>query len=187
MIWHSAELGELINELGTDEKLGLSSDEAQRRLAKYGKNQLNQKKKKSIFERFIDQFKDYMIIILLIAAAISLATTLLSHENNWIEPIIIVAIVVFNALLGVIQENKAENALEALKNMAALSAKVIRNGVQSVIRADEIGPGDIICLEAGDFIPADARLISSTMLRCEESALTGESIPVDKEIISEGT
>ena len=180
MIWHSAELGELINELGTDEKLGLSSDEAQRRLAKYGKNQLNQKKKKSILERFVDQFKDYMIIILLIAAAISLATTLLSHENNWIEPIIIVAIVVFNALLGVIQENKAENALEALKNMAAPSAKVIRNGVQSVIRADEIVPGDIICLEAGDFIPADARLISSTMLRCEESALTGESISSEK-------
>ena len=180
MIWHSAELNDLINELGTDEKLGLTSEDAQRRLEKYGKNQLNQKKKKTMAQRFFDQFKDYMIIILLIAAAISLLTTLLSHENNWIEPIIIVAIVVFNALLGVIQENKAENALEALKNMAAPSAKVIRNGVQSIIRADEIVPGDVICLEAGDFIPADARLISSTMLRCEESALTGESVSSEK-------
>ncbi len=180
MIWHSAELNELIDELHTDQKVGLTKEEAARRLEKYGKNQLTQKKKKSLFERFVDQFKDYMIIILLIAAAISLITTLLSHENNWLEPIIIVAIVVFNALLGVIQENKAESALEALKSMAAPSAKVIRDGVQSIVRADEIVPGDIITLEAGDYIPADARLIASSMLRCEESALTGESVSSEK-------
>ncbi len=180
MIWHSAELGQVLQELDTNEKSGLNSEEATRRLAKYGKNQLEQKKKKSIIQRFYEQFKDYMIIILLIAAAISLITTILSHENNWLEPIIIVAIVLLNALLGVIQESKAESALEALKSMAAPSAKVIRDGAQSIIRADEIVPGDIITLEAGDYIPADARLISSSMMRCEESALTGESVSSEK-------
>lgn len=180
MIWHSAELGQVLQELDTNEKSGLNSEEAARRLAKYGKNQLEQKKKKSIIQRFSEQFKDYMIIILLIAAAISLITTILSHENNWLEPIIIVAIVFLNALLGVIQESKAESALEALKSMAAPSAKVIRDGAQSIIRADDIVPGDIITLEAGDYIPADARLISSSMMRCEESALTGESVSSEK-------
>lgn len=181
MIWHSAELGQLLNELDTDEKSGLTAEEAARRLAKYGKNQLAQTKKKSIIQKFLDQFKDYMIIILLIAAAISLVTSILSNEGaDWLEPIIIVAIVVLNALLGVIQENKAESALEALKSMAAPSAKVIRNSALSVIRADEIVPGDIIVLEAGDYIPADARLISSSMMRCEESALTGESVSSEK-------
>ncbi len=180
MIWHSAELDSIIEDLGTDKAVGLTKEEAARRLAKYGKNQLNQKKKKSVVQRFIDQFKDYMIIILLIAAVISLLTTILEGENNWIEPIVIVAIVVLNALLGVIQESKAENALEALKSMAAPNATVIRDGVQSIIRADEVVPGDIITLEAGNYIPADARLISSNMLRCEESSLTGESVSSEK-------
>ena len=180
MIWHSAELDSLIKELDTDKNAGLSSDEAARRLAKYGKNQLNQKKKKTMVQKFLDQFKDYMIIILLIAAAMSLITTIVTKENNWLEPIIIVAIVVLNALLGVIQESKAENALEALKSMAAPNATVIRDGVQTMIRADEVVPGDIITLDAGNDIPADARLISSSMLRCEESSLTGESVSSEK-------
>lgn len=180
MIWHSAKLDSLIKELDTDKNAGLSSDEAARRLAKYGKNQLNQKKKKTMVQKFLDQFKDYMIIILLIAAAISLITTIVTKENNWLEPIIIVAIVVLNALLGVIQESKAENALEALKSMAAPNATVIRDGVQTIIRADEVVPGDIITLDAGNYIPADARLISSSMLRCEESSLTGESVSSEK-------
>ena len=185
MIWHSAQLSHVIAELKTDPNRGLSAGEAENRLKTYGPNRLREKKKKSFWKRFSEQLKDFMVIILIIAAAISLITTILNRGSDWIEPIIIVAIVVLNALLGVFQESKAEAALEALRNMAAPSAKVLRDGIVKVIGADELVPGDILLLEAGDYIPADARLIEAASLHCEESALTGESVPVEK-LLQEG-
>lgn len=122
-----------------------------------------------------------MVIVLIVAAVVSLITNIISGGADWLEPIVIVAIIIVNALLGVFQESKAESALEALKNMEAPTAKVLRNGKIESIRASELVPGDIILLEAGDYIPADARIIESASLRCEESALTGESVPVEKE------
>lgn len=180
MIWHSATLKDIEQELGTDPQEGLSEAESGKRLETYGPNRLTEKKPKGFISRFIDQLKDFMIVILIIAAAISLATTIWHGDNDWIEPIAIVIIIVANALLGVFQESKAESALAALKNMAAPSARVLRNGKSVLIKADELVPGDIIMLEAGDYIPADARLVESASLRCEESALTGESVPVEK-------
>ena len=185
MIWHSAPLAHVLEELKADPKRGLSAGEAESRLKTYGPNRLREKKKKSFWKRFTEQLKDFMVIILIIAAAISLITTILNHGTDWVEPIIIVAIVILNALLGVFQESKAEAALEALRNMAAPSAKVLRDGIVKVIGADELVPGDILMLEAGDYIPADARLLEAASLHCEESALTGESVPVEK-LLQEG-
>ena len=181
MIWHSAKLTDVVNELDTDLKTGLTEAEVKGRQAKYGLNQLTEKKKKSFAARFLDQLKDFMVIVLMIAAAVSLITNIFNGGEDWLEPIVIVAIVVVNALLGVLQESKAESALEALKNMEAPTAKVLRDGQIHSIKASELVPGDIIILEAGDYIPADARIIESASLRCEESALTGESVPVEKE------
>ena len=180
MIWHSEPLDEVISELDTNVQRGLTAGEVDIRISKFGPNQLSQTKGKTIFERFIEQLKDFMVLILMIAAAISLITTIISGENEWIEPIVIVAIVIINAALGVFQESKAEAALDALKNMAAPSAKVMRDSITKVIPASSLVPGDIIILESGDYIPADARLIEVASFRCEESALTGESVPVEK-------
>ena len=185
MIWHSAPLSNVIEELKTDPERGLPTGEAENRLREFGPNRLHEKKKKSFWKRFSEQLKDFMVIILIIAAAISLVTTILNRGEDWIEPIVIVAIVILNALLGVFQESKAEAALEALKNMAAPSAKVRRDGIVKVIPADQLVPGDLLLLEAGDYIPADARLIEAASLHCEESALTGESVPVEK-LLKEG-
>ena len=181
MIWHSAKLTDVVNELNTDLKTGLTEEEVRERQIKYGLNQLTEKKKKSFAARFLDQMKDFMVIVLIVAAIVSLITNIFSGGEDWLEPIVIVAIIIVNALLGVFQESKAESALEALKNMEAPTAKVLRNGKIESIRASELVPGDIILLEAGDYIPADARIIESASLRCEESALTGESVPVEKE------
>ncbi|MEG1886512.1 MAG: calcium-translocating P-type ATPase, PMCA-type [Oscillospiraceae bacterium] len=180
MIWHSAPLEEVIKELSVDTKTGLTAGEADIRLYNNGPNQLNRKKDKTLFQKFIEQFKDFMVIILIIAAAVSMLTTIISGENDWLEPIVIVLIVIVNAALGVFQENKAEAALEALKNMAAPSAKVIRDSTTKTIGASELVTGDVILLEAGDYIPADARIFECGALSCEESALTGESVPVQK-------
>lgn len=187
MIWHSSTVNDIVSELQTNLTDGLTAGEADLRLQKYGPNQLTEKKGKTLLGRFIDQLNDFMVIILIIAAGISLLTNILiaigvigGEKPDWIEPIVIVAIILINALLGVIQESKAEAALAALKNMAAPSAKVIRDGRQKLIKASELVPGDIIVLEAGDYIPADARLFEVASLRCEEAALTGESVPVEK-------
>ena len=182
MIWHSEKLENVISALQTNAERGISPGEAEQRREKYGANVLTSKKKKSFFARFADQLKDFMVIILAIAAVISFVTTIISGENDWIEPIVIIAIVLINAALGVYQETKAENALEALKNMAAPSAKVIRSGAVQIVPASELVPGDLIFLEAGDYIPADARLIETHALRCDESTLTGESVAVEKMI-----
>ena len=172
----------VIHQLQSDLTNGLTEAQAAQNLTRYGENKLREKKKKTTFQRFLDQFKDAMIIILMIAAAISLVMIVV--EKNWgelFEPGLILLIVVLNAVMGVYQEGKAEKALDALKNMSAPHARVIRDGVEKVIDAAALVPGDIIKLEAGDFVPADARLLKSASLKSEEAALTGESVPSEKD------
>lgn len=167
-------------ELGSDLSRGLDPQQAQERLAQYGENRLREAKKKHIVQRFLDQFKDVMILILIAAAAVSLGIAVV-EKTDFFEPVLILVIVILNAVMGVMQESKAEKALDALKNLSAPHARVIRGGMESVIDASQLVPGDLIHLEAGDFIPADARLIRSAGLKCEESALTGESVPSEKD------
>ena len=187
MQYHSKSTEELFNEFNVSEGSGLSSEQVAERQKRYGENRLREKKKKTGFIRFLDQFKDTMIIILLIAAVISAAVVgyeVFTGEGDpmeFFEPALILIIVVFNAIMGVMQESKAERALDALKNMSAPHARVIRDGEERIIEASELVPGDIIKLEAGDFVPADARLIHSVSLKSEESALTGESVPSEKD------
>ncbi|WP_426385911.1 cation-translocating P-type ATPase [Latilactobacillus curvatus] len=156
---------------------GLTQDQVAERLAKYGRNQLTETKRKSLFVRFLEQFKDFMIIVLLVAAMIA---GFLAHE--WPDAIIILAVVILNAVFGVFQEAKAEQAIDALKEMATPDAHVRRNGQIVKIKSEELVVGDIVLLEAGDIVPADLRLLESAALKIEESALTGESVPVDKTV-----
>ena len=186
MIAHSTSSEEVLKTLETDASLGLTDEKVLALREKHGLNKLEEKKKKTFLERFFNQFKDAMIIILLIAAAISLGVAIYDGVTHgfdpveMIEPFLILAIVLINAIMGVVQESKAEKALDALKNMSAPHARVIRNGVEKIIMSSELVPGDIIKLEAGDFVPADARLLKSVNLKSEESALTGESVPSEK-------
>ncbi len=161
---------------------GLSSAEANKRFEKYGPNKLKEGKKPTLLQRFLAQLKDPMLIILLIAAGVSALTGMLSGENEWAEVIIILIVVLLNAILGVIQESKAEAAIEALQTMTAATCKVIRDGKQIALHSDELVPGDIVVLEAGDAVPADGRIIENASLKIEEAALTGESVPVNKMI-----
>ena len=181
MIWHSSSATEIEKELHSDLDRGLEPEQVEANQKQYGKNQFTEKRKKTFIEKMFAQLKDAMVIILMIAAFISVVKTLLEQSNDWFEPIMIVAIVIFNAFLGAIQESKAENALEALKNLAAPTAKVIRGGQHLRVEATELTPGDVIELEAGDYIPADARLIETHSLRCDESMLTGESVASEKD------
>lgn len=182
MTYFDKSSAQTLEELKTHPQNGLSDAEVQQRLQQYGRNVLKEKKKKSTFARFIDQFKDVMIIILIIAAIISFVIACTGHDpTEFFEPALILLIVILNAIMGVVQENKAEKALDALKNMSAPHARVIRDGTEKIIAASDLVPGDIIKLEAGDFVPADARLISSSSLKSEESALTGESVPSEKD------
>ena len=178
--WHTAEINEITEKFGTNLETGLSSEQIEELTQRFGKNELTAKKKKTLFQRFLAQLQDFMVIILLIAALISLVLAFVGGEGDFVEPFIILGIVILNAVLGVIQESKAEQALDALQNMAAPHAKVLRNGSVDIIPSKDVVPGDIILVEAGDFIPADARLIEAASLKCEESALTGESLPVEK-------
>ncbi len=183
---YTENIEEVLSGLATDRESGLSSTEAVARKEKYGENRLREKKKKSTLSRFLDQFKDVMILILIAAAIISFVVVCV--EKNWgelFEPALIVLIVILNAVMGVYQEGKAEKALDALKNMSAPHARVVRDGKEAVIDACDLVIGDIIHLEAGDFIPADARLIQSAGLKSEESALTGESVPSEKDYLAE--
>ena len=176
----------LLNELKTDSAKGLTAEEVERRFSEFGPNELKEKKKKSTMRRFFEQFKDVMIIILLIAAVISFVIACIEKEpKEFFEPALIVLIVVLNATMGVVQESKAEKALDALKNMSAPHARVLRDGAERIIDASALVPGDIILLEAGDFVPADARLLKSVSLKSEESALTGESVPSEKDADAE--
>ena len=165
--------------LEIDSKNGLSNDEVRKRREKYGFNELEAKKPKSLFQKFLDQFKDFMIIILIIAAIIS-AIVGISEGEGITDTIIIMVVIIVNAIIGVVQENKAEKSLEALKKMSTHYAKTIRNGSLVVVPSKELVPGDIVVLEAGDYVPADLRLIESASLKIQESALTGESVPVEK-------
>ena len=159
---------------------GLSTQQAQERLAKYGPNKLKEAEKPTLLQRFLTQLKDPMLIILLVAAAVSAVTGMLANENEWAEVIIILAVVLLNAILGVIQESKAEAAIEALQTMTAATCKVLRDGKMVVLPSTELVPGDVVLLEAGDAVPADGRIIENASLKMEEAALTGESVPVNK-------
>ncbi|MBR2950532.1 MAG: cation-translocating P-type ATPase [Lachnospiraceae bacterium] len=162
-------------ELAVDLSVGLSKEEAVKRAEKYGSNRLEGGKEKSVFQMAFDQLKDFMVIILMIAAVISIAL------GEALEGVIILAIVVLNTILGVYQENKASNALKALKEMASPHAKVLRDGQIVEVASSDVVPGDIAILEAGDYIPADMRLIETVNLKVDEAALTGESVPVEKD------
>ena len=180
-MWQSFNINEVARRLKTNIGQGLSKEEAEERHNKHGPNKLDEQKKESILVRFIKQFQDFMIIILLIAAIISAGISFVQGENDYIDSIIIVAIVVLNAIMGLVQEAKAEKSLEALKDMSAPVAKVRRDGRIFTVKGTEVVPGDIVLLEAGNFVPADCRLINSYNLKIEESSLTGETVPVTKD------
>ena len=177
--WYNMSVEDAEKKLETDSKNGLSEDEVVKRREKYGFNELKEKKPKTLLQKFIDQFKDFMIIILIIAAIIS-AIVGVSEGEGITDTIIIMVVIVVNAIIGVVQENKAEKSLEALKKMSTHFAKTIRNGSLVVIPSKELVPGDVVVLEAGDYVPADLRIIESASLKIQESALTGESVPVEK-------
>jgi len=177
---HATEISKVLEQLGVDAQRGLARGEADRRRERFGENALRGKPPKTFWMRFFSQFQDVMILILIAAAAVSLAVAIF-EGHGFVEPLLILGIVVLNAALGALQEGRAEKALEALKSISAPSARVLRDGEVAVMKAKELVPGDIVLLEAGDFVPADARLIDSFSLRAEESALTGESVPVEKD------
>ncbi|MDF0480624.1 cation-translocating P-type ATPase [Vagococcus sp. PNs007] len=172
---------EVLEKMETTEK-GLSGKDAEERLASYGRNELDEGSKKSLFSKFIDQFKDFMIMVLLAAALVSFFT------GDKVEAIMIIVVVVIMAIFGVVQEAKAEQAIDALKSMSTPNANAIRDGHVQTVKSTELVPGDVVTLEAGDVIPADIRLIEANSLKIEEAALTGESVPVEKEVVVlEGT
>ncbi len=180
MQWHSLSIEETLNKLGVSLDQGLSTKESKERQQTYGKNILTTKKGKNLVVKFFEQFADFMIIILILAAVISFAVSYFEGKPDFVDPIIILVIIVVNATLGVLQEARAEKALEALKKMSAPSAHVLRDGKVSLIDSSDLVPGDIIMLETGGYVPADARLVSSVNLKAEEASLTGESHPVEK-------
>lgn len=180
-MWHTLSSIEVEKKLNTNFSRGLSSKEAEKRAKVFGKNKLDEKKKVSFISKLIAQFKDFMIIILLIAAVISAIISYVEGSNDYMDSIIIVAIVFFNAMMGIIQENKAEKSLEALKKLSAPVAKVKRDGKVINIESSNLVPGDVIILEAGNLVPADCHLVKAFNLKVEESALTGEAVPVLKD------
>ncbi len=180
MEWQSLKTSECAARLKTDIGNGLTERQAEQRLREYGRNEIEKAKRKSIFARFISQFSDFMVIILLIAAAVSFITSCLGGEGDMTDSVIILAIVTVDAVIGVVQESKAEKAIDMLKNMSAPHASVIRGGHEKKIKASELVPGDIVTVREGDFVPADLRLTGCVNLKAEESALTGESLPADK-------
>ena len=176
----------LIEKFQVNPKSGLTNEQVKNNQEKYGLNKLKEKKKKGMFRKFLDQFKDVMILILIAAAIISFVIACVEkNPKEFFEPALILLIVILNAVMGVFQEAKAEKALDALKNMSAPHARVIREGQEQIIDASLLVPGDIIKLEAGDFVPSDAILLESTSLKSEESALTGESVPSEKSAYEE--
>jgi P-type Ca2+ transporter type 2C len=180
MQWHNLSIDDSLKNLDVQLDQGLSTKEVKQRQQTYGMNILEAKKGKSLFMKFIAQFADFMIIILICAAIISFVVSYLDGEPDFVDPVIILCIIIVNATLGVLQEARAEKALEALKKMSAPSAHAFRDGKVSVIDSAELVPGDIVLLETGCYVPADGRLISAVNLKVEEASLTGESHPVDK-------
>ena len=182
MEYFSSKAEQVLQSLQTDPAQGLSAAEAARRLEQHGANVLREKKKKTNLQRFLDQFKDVMILILIAAAIVSFVIACVEgNPGEFFEPALILLIVILNAVMGMLQESKAEKALDALKSMSAPHARVLRDGTEQIVDAASLVPGDIIRLEAGDFVPADARLLHSAGLKSEESALTGESVPSEKD------
>ncbi len=180
MEWCALSVDEAAESLKTDLDRGLSSKEAAKRLERDGENVLTGRKRRSIVSEFFEQFKDFTVIVLLIAGAVSFLTSFLEGQGDLADPVIILIIVVLNAVVGVVQQRKAENSLQALRELSAPTASVIRDRKESEIPAGEVVCGDIIKVRAGDLVPADARLISSNSLAAQESALTGESLPSEK-------
>ena len=180
-MWETFRISEVRKNLGTNLEYGLTEEEAEERLKQFGKNKLDEKKKESLFIRFIKQFNDFMIIILIIASIISAIIAKVEGTGDYIDSIIIIVIVIFNAIMGLLQEAKAEKSIEALKKMTSPTAKVKRNGKILQIPSEDVVPGDIAILEAGNFVPADARLIKTFNLKIEESSLTGEATAVTKD------
>lgn len=174
-IWHALEASEAVKALGTDPKKGLDSEQAARRIATFGMNVLAEAPRPSIWHRVLEQFNNFIVLVLIGAAVVS------ALLGDYLEAIAIMAIVLLNAALGVIQEQRAEEALAALRQLAAPEAQVIRGGHRQTIPAPELVPGDVVLLEAGNYVPADLRLIETVNLRVDEAALTGESVPVSKE------
>ncbi len=180
-MWQTLKRNEVLKRLKTDPENGLHDKEVFSRQAKYGKNELKEKTKESIFIKFIKQFNDFMIIILIIASIVSSVISYSQGENDYIDSIIIIAIVIFNAIMGVIQEEKAEKSIESLKKLTPRISKVVRNGYIHEINVEDLVPGDLIILESGNYVPADCRLIENYNLKIEESSLTGETEPVNKD------
>lgn len=181
--WFNMTVDEAIKQLGTNEETGITKDEAKKRQEKYGLNELATKKKKSTFQKFLEQFKDFMIIVLIISAIISGVIGVMEEGLSGItDTVIILIVVIVNAIIGVLQENKAEKSLEALQKLSSHVAKTIRDGKLEVIPSRELVPGDLVILETGDYVPADLRIIEAVNLKAQESALTGESVPVEKTI-----
>ncbi len=180
-MWQTKSIKEIQKEFHTNLEKGLTQEEVKARQEEFGKNKLADKKKESLLIRFLQQFNDFMIIILILASIISAIVSFVEGQHDYFDSIIIIVIVVFNAIMGLIQEAKAEKSLEALKKMSAPIAKVRRNGRVENIKGEEIVPGDIVLLEAGNYVPADCRLTKSFDLKIEESSLTGETVPVSKQ------
>ena len=179
--WFNKEIKQVENDLNTNIEKGLSNEEVIKRREKYGLNQLQTAKKKTLLQRFLDQFKDFSIIVLIIAAIVSGAVGIAKNEGIT-DTIIILIVVIVNAIIGVSQEAKAEKSLEALQKLTDHASKVIRNGEVTVVPAKELVPGDIVVLDTGDFVPADLRIIEAVNLKSQEASLTGESVPVEKQI-----
>jgi len=173
--WHTKSIEEVVKALGTDLKRGLTAREAQARLEKFGPNELEERPRPGFWKMLLDQFNQFLVLILIVAAIVS------AFLGEYVDSGAIMAIVILNAILGVVQESKAEEALAALQKMAAPNADVLRDGHLITIPAREVVPGDVVLLETGNYIPADVRLIESANLRVEEASLTGESVPVEKD------
>ena len=179
--WFSKSIEDTCKILQTNLKTGLKSEQIEQKRNKYGANELQEKKKKSLFVKFLEQFKDFMIIVLIVAAIVSGVVGIAEGEGIT-DTIIILIVVVVNAIIGVVQENKAEKSLEALQKLSSHVAKVLRNGKLEVIPSRELVPGDVVVLETGDYVPADLRLLEAINLKSQEASLTGESVPVEKNI-----
>lgn len=177
--WFNKKIEDVEKELNTDLEKGLATEEVQKRQEKYGLNELKAKKKKSLLQKFLEQFKDFSIIVLIIAAIVSGVVGVAEGEGIT-DTIIILIVVIVNAIIGVTQEAKAEKSLEALQKLTDHASKVIRNGEITVVPAKELVPGDIVVLDTGDYIPADLRILEAVNLKSQEASLTGESVPVEK-------
>ena len=177
--WYNQIVEDVEKKLETNAKTGLTSEQVTQKREKYGYNELKEQKKKSLLVKFLEQFKDFMIIVLIIAAIVSGIVGALEGEG-FTDSIIILIVVIVNAIIGVAQENKAEKSLEALQKLSSHVAKVVRNGKQEVLQSRDLVPGDVVILETGDYIPADLRIIEEVNLKVQEASLTGESVPVEK-------